>query len=133
MSRTHYDIEKQRVLSRMGYNTYWLDDSDTLIAFFNQVYESLINHPELEEVVIFQNGKLEIDSSPRDNQLLFANYGEDFSFDYCAGSRGIVLELLIKILSTNNLRQLDPEDQRSEIEMAEQIVTEQFSERCVFK
>ncbi|WP_426422733.1 hypothetical protein [Pediococcus acidilactici] len=133
VSRAQSDIEKQRVLSRMGYNTYWLDDADTLIAFFNQVYESLINHPELEEVVISQSGKLDIDSSPRDDQLLLANYGENFSFDYCAGSRGIVLELLIKILSANNLRQLDPDDQRSEIEMAEQIVNEQFSERCVFK
>lgn len=117
----------------MGYNTYWLDDADTLIAFFNQAYENLINHPELEEVVISRSGELEVESSPQDDQLLLANYGEGFSFDYCVGSREIVLELLIKILFANNLRQLDPDDQRSEIEMAEQIVNEQFSERCVFK
>lgn len=133
VSRAQSDIEKQRVLSRMGYNTYWLDDADTLIAFFNQAYENLINHPELEEVVISRSGELEVESSPQDDQLLLANYGEGFSFDYCVGSREIVLELLIKILFTNNLRQLDPDDQRSEIEMAEQIVNEQFSDRCVFK
>lgn len=133
VSRAQSDIEKQRVLSRMGYNTYWLDDADTLIAFFNQAYENLINHPELEEVVISRSGELEVESSPQDDQLLLANYGEGFSFDYCVGSREIVLELLIKILFANNLRQLDPDDQRSEIEMAEQIVNEQFSDRCVFK
>ncbi|KAF0364463.1 hypothetical protein GBP13_04715 [Pediococcus acidilactici] len=131
--RSKCEIGQQRVLSRMGYNTYLMNDSDTLMDFLNQVYESLINHPELEEVVISRTGKLEVEFPPRIDQLLFANYEQGFLFDYCAGRRGIVLELLIKVLSVNNLRQLNPDDQRSETEVAEQIVSERFSDRCLFK
>lgn len=133
VTRSQCEIGQQRVLSRMGYNTYLMNDSDTLINFFNQVYESLINHPELEEVVISRTGNLEFEFPPRIDQLLFANYKQVFLFDYCTGGRGIVLELLSKILSVNNLRQLDPDDQRSETEVAEQIVSKRFSKRCLLK
>ena len=132
--KLNFKISLQRTLVRKGYDTYPVGENATLIPFLDAVYESLVKHPEAQNVVISQKGEIvdEFFAEVRDF-LLVGNENGTPTLSDCAGSRDLMLELLIAILSENNKRQLNPEDHRTEEEMIEQVITVRFADRYELK
>ncbi|KAF0500718.1 hypothetical protein GBP19_00190 [Pediococcus acidilactici] len=132
--RSNFKISLQRTLARKGYDTYQVGEDATLIPYLNAIYECLIKHPEAQNIIISQNGEIIDDFFGEAGAcLLIANNNGVPRLNYLAGSRDLMLELLIAILSENNKRQLNPEDHRTEEEMIEQVITVRFADRYELK
>ncbi|MGX9799948.1 hypothetical protein ACWYVZ_07875 [Pediococcus acidilactici] len=132
--RENFKISLQRTLVRKGYDTYQVGEDATLIPYLNAVYECLIKHPEVKNIIVSQNGEIIDDFFVEAGDcLLIANNNGVPGLNYLAGNRDLVLELLIAILSENNKRQLNTEDLRTEEEMIEQIITSRFANRFIIK
>ncbi|MCC3238242.1 hypothetical protein LLE95_11615, partial [Pediococcus acidilactici] len=62
-------------------------------------------------------------------QLAFLNNQGLVSFDYLSGSRQVVMEFLIVVLTENNLRLFDEANSRDEETMLQDILNKQFYQR----
>lgn len=96
--------------------------------FFKQVYEYVIQHPQLDRLVVSRTGDTAINSS-RNDFLLFKSAAGTLAFDWFSGKRALLIEFLIVVLTENNQRQLNPNDHRSEDEMLKQVLVEKFAGR----
>lgn len=124
-SRQAFNMDLFHDISRADFNLKLLDYQDSLIGFFDQAYEYIAQHPSLEKIVIAKDGPAVI-KLPEENQLLFAEDAQHPSFNYFAGSRARVMELLIIILSENNKRLLNPDDYRTEGELLSDVLNNQY-------
>lgn len=117
--------------TRRGYNVSPVTQNDNLFSFVSEIYRYLIEHPKLADVIIVRTGikNMAIKFPQNLNQLLVAKDNNQPSLDYCAGSRAIILELLIMLITANNNRLLDPDDRRSETELVTHILTNHFINR----
>lgn len=130
--KKNFEIGLQRILTRKGYEIYPVSEDLALIPFLNATYESLAKHSEVGNVVISQKGEIVDDflvETLTSGGLLMVDEQGKPSLTYCAGSRELIMELLITILTENNKRQLNPEDHRTEEELIEQIITARFEGR----
>ncbi|KAF0425848.1 hypothetical protein GBO86_03625 [Pediococcus acidilactici] len=126
--RSKFHGELQRRFSRKAYSTCPVD-SKPLMLFLNEIYEYLIDHPEVEDVIISQTETTKINLAKNLKQLLFAKSTEQITLEYCAGQRSIILELITALLTENNNRQLDPNDSRSEDELLQDLLRNRFANR----
>lgn len=117
--------------TRRGYNVSPVTQNDNLFSFVSEIYRYLIEHPKLADVIIVRTGieNMAIKFPQNLDQLLVAKDNNQPSLDYCAGSRAIILELLIMLITANNNRLLDPDDRRSETELVTHILTNHFINR----
>lgn len=117
--------------TRRGYNVSPVTHNDSLFAFISEIYRYLIEHPKLEDVVIARTEieKMSIKFPQNLNHFLVTNVNNQPSLDYCAGNRAIILELLIVLITANNNRLLDSDDQRSEAELVTSVLTKHFADR----
>ncbi|KAF0425839.1 hypothetical protein GBO86_03575 [Pediococcus acidilactici] len=116
----------------LGFNIKLIDPATSLTEFFSGAYNYLVTHPHLKEIVISQKSKL-ITELPQTQHLLFLNNQGAPSFEYLSGERSAIMELLIMILSENNLRLFDDNDQRDELAMLQDILTSHFQGRYELK
>lgn len=126
--RQAFNMEVFHDISRKDFNLKVLDHQGPILNFFDQVYEYIALHPQLENIVVAKDGRPVI-KLPEENQLIFAKTNESPSFTYFAGSRARVIELLIVILSENNKRLLDPNDSRTEDELLTDVLNTEYHGR----
>ena len=124
--RQAFNMEIFHDISREDFNLKVLDCQESILNFFDQAYEYIAQHPQLENVVLAKEGQPVI-KLPEEDQLIFAKDAESPSFNYFAGSRARVIELLIIILSENNKRLLNPDDSRTEDELLTDVLNTQYS------
>lgn len=127
LPREFFQQSAFRNLSHAGFNVKLLDTSERM-DFFNKVYEYVIQHPQLEQLVVSRTGDTTINSS-RNDFLLFKSAAGMLAFDWFSGKRALLIEFLIVVLTENNQRQLNPNDHRSGDEMLKQVLVEKFAGR----
>lgn len=115
-----------------GFNIKLTTHSAPSVEFFSDAYDHLVAHPHVEEIILSQKNK-DIIEFPRDQKLLFLNNQGTPSFEYLSGNRSAIMELLIVILSENNLRLFDDGDKRDETTMLQDILTSHFQGRYELK
>lgn len=130
--QTTFDYSLRYSLRWRGFNIKLISPTTSLTEFFSGAYNYLVTHPHLKEIVISQKSKL-ITELPKKQHLLFLNNQGVPSFEYLSGDRPAMMELLIMILSENNLRLFDDNDQRDELAMLQDILTSRFKGRCELK
>ncbi|AOW74515.1 conserved hypothetical protein [Pediococcus acidilactici NGRI 0510Q] len=111
-----------------GFNIHWVEQGPELTNFFTEVYDYLAVHPKLEQIVVSQKSTNITKFSSKD-QLLFLNDHGKPSFNYFSGSRQLLMELLLMILSENNMRLFDKNEQQSEEELLQEILIKNFNNR----
>lgn len=119
-------------MARAGFATKLVDSTNSIITFLSAVYDYVAMHPQLEKIIISQISLASLKEAPY-GKLFFANDNGNPSFNYLAGNREIVMELLTIVLSENNKRRLNPEDFRSEDDLLQEILTNRFSNRFVLE
>lgn len=124
----NYEFEAFQSMARAGFATKLVDSTNSIINFLSVVYDYVAMHPQLEKIIISQISLASLKEAPY-GKLIFTNDNGNPSFDYLAGNRGIVMELLTTVLSENNKRRLNPEDFRSEDDLLQEILTNRFSNR----
>lgn len=123
-----YNFELFQDLAFLNFDIKLINAEDSIVAFLNEVYQYMIVHPQLKEVVISQIGKPLIQLSKK-TKLLFIKNDEQPSCQYFTGERDLIIEFLTVVLSENNKRLLNPDDYRNEEEMIRDIILNQFTER----
>lgn len=126
--RQAFNMDVFHDISREDFNLKVLDYQESILNFFDQAYEYIAQHPQLKNVVLAKDGQPVI-KLPEEDQLIFAKDAESPSFNYFAGSRARVMELLIIILSENNKRLLNPDDSRTEDELLADVLKNQYHGR----
>ncbi|MDB8859149.1 hypothetical protein [Pediococcus acidilactici] len=126
--RSVYEFELFQDLAFLNFDIKLINAKNSIIDFFNEVYQYLIVHPQLEEVVISQVGQPIVELS-EEEKILFANKDNQPSYKYFSGERALVLELLTVVLSENNKRLLNRDDYRNEEEMLQDIILNKFANR----
>ena len=111
-----------------GFNIHWVQQASDPINFFTGVYDYLAIHPKIEQIVVSQKSTSVTTFSSKD-QLLFLNDHGKPSFNYFSGSRQLLMELLLMILSENNMRLFDKNDQQSEEELLQEVLIKNFNNR----
>lgn len=126
--RSVYNFELFQDLAFLNFNIKLIDTEDSIIDFLHEVYQYAIAHPQLEELVISQEGQPHVQLS-REHKLLFTSNDGQPSYNYFSGERPLVIELLTVILAENRKRLLNPDDSRNEKEMIQDIISNRFTDR----
>lgn len=96
--------------------------------------EYLMDQPHLTNIIISRNATSELDINlPKElNHVLLASSEITTAFDYCAGSRAVIMELLTTVITENNKRQLSPDDNRTVNELLGEVLHNKFINRCEY-
>lgn len=126
--RATFDIFLRYKMRWIGFNIKLVDYTSPSVEFFSEIYEYLAARPHIKHIVISQKNKVIIKFSKSQKLLLLSNQNKP-SFEYLSGDRSTIMELLLIILSENNLRLFDDNDHRDETTMLQDILTNHFQER----
>ncbi|MBW9300546.1 hypothetical protein [Pediococcus acidilactici] len=129
-----FNVGITQYCTRRGYTIYSVDHQNKFTNFLQEILEYLMDHPHLNNVIISRNPSSEMELNfPRglDHVLLSCPEGTS-SFNYCAGERSVILELLIMLVTENNKLQLNPEDNRSVDELFVQLLETKFASRIEY-
>ncbi|KAF0364419.1 hypothetical protein GBP13_04445 [Pediococcus acidilactici] len=126
--RKEFSFSLYKKLRWSGISVKLVDCEQGLLSFLHEAYEYLANHPRIENIVISRKNRLFIKFA-QGYQLAFLNNQGLVSFDYLSGSRQVVMEFLIVVLTENNLRLFDEANSRDEETMLQDILNKQFYQR----
>lgn len=120
--------------ARRAYSVHLVENYTNLMGFLKEVCEYIMEHPHVKNVIIAPNGdgNIPIEFPKEIDHVLFANNTKkstSFSFDYCAGKRSIMVELLLTIIGEDSKRLLNPDDHRSEEDALRNTITNIFASR----
>ncbi|KAF0425851.1 hypothetical protein GBO86_03640 [Pediococcus acidilactici] len=126
-----FNSEVTTNLTRRGYNVSPVVHDESLFSFIKEVYKYLIEHPKLEDVVIARTEikDMTINFPKKPGQILLSNNDSQPAFNYCAGGRAVVLELLIMLITANNNRLLNTDNQSSDTELVNHVLNNHFTAR----
>lgn len=127
-SRKFVTLDLIHDLSRLGFNIKISNHQVTSYNFFSDTFEYIIQHPQLQKIIISNTGKLEV-KLPQNHQLLISKDCGPSSIAYLTGNRAPILELLSSVLMENNQHLLNSEDNRAEEEIFQAVLQTQFSDR----
>ncbi|MEE6669116.1 hypothetical protein [Pediococcus acidilactici] len=126
--RTAFDYSLFGLLRWNGFNVKIIDHAKKTLDFFNGVYEYLVLHPQIEDVVISRKN-IPKTAFSTEHTLAFQSKQNQVSFDYLSGKRAAILEFLVMVLSENNLRQFGAGDQHDDKTMLYDVINTYFSGR----
>lgn len=118
-------------LTRRGYNVSPVVHDKNLLPFIREVYNYLIEHPKLEDVVIARTDikDMAISFPKIHGQILLSNNDSQPALNYCAGGRAVILELLIMLITANNNRLLNSDNRSSDTDLVNHILNKHFTGR----
>ncbi len=126
--RENFEYSLFGKLRWLGFNVKIIDHGEKLLNFFNEIYEYLIRHPQIENIVISSNNTPETIFTA-ERTLAFRKEHNQAAFDYLSGKRAAILEFLIMVLSENNLRLFNDNVQHDDVTMLQNLLTTKFEDR----
>lgn len=126
--RTAFDYPLFGLLRWNGFNVKIIDHAKKTLDFFNGVYEYLVLHPQIEDVVISRQN-IPKTAFSTEHKLAFQSKQNQVSFDYLSGKRAAIIEFLVMVLSEDNLRQFGVGDQLDDETMLYNVINTYFSGR----
>lgn len=132
--RDHFKQGVTQHFARRGYPVYPVDHQNDLTEFLQEIMEYLMDQPHLTNIIISRNATSELDINlPKElNHVLLSSSEITTAFDYCAGSRAVIMELLTTVITENNKRQLSPDDNRTVNELLGEVLHNKFINRCEY-
>lgn len=129
-----FNIDITQYCTRRGFTIYSVDHQDELTDFLQEILEYLMDHPHLNTVIISRNPspEMEFNFPSGLDHVLLSNPDEASPFNYCAGERSVMVELLIMLVTENNKLQLNPEDNRSVDILFAQLLETKFAGRIEY-